>query len=1041
MQSPACPRDEVQRLKALRASHLLDTAPEEAFDDLTALAAQVCHAPISLISLVDDRRQWFKSKVGLTLTETSRDVSFCGHAILQADIMVVPDAANDARFADNPLVTGEPHVRFYAGAPLIDPDGRRLGTLCLMDHIARDLTPDQHESLRALSRQVMAQINLRRQAQELRDSEARLRLITDNARIGLVIVNEERRYTYANSAYFEIVGLPETPVVGRRVAEVLGALYDTQVRTRLDRAFNGVRIAYELERPTPHGITFNLVRYEPTDVPGGGRVVVVVITDITEQKAAAMVSRRLAAIVESSNDAIIGKDLTGVITSWNLGAEKVFGYSAAEMVGKRIHTLIPADRLAEEDEILNRIRRGESVERFETLRRAKDGRLLHVSITSSPIRDDAGVVIGASKVVRDTTVERRSAESLREREEQLRLYAEHSPVAVAMLDRNMRYLVASRRWMEDFHLGDADIVGRSHYDVFPDIPERWHEIHRRCLAGAIEKCDEDPFVRADGHTNWLRWEIRPWHRGDDSVGGIIIFCEDVTKRRDAEDALRTAEERMRFALDSAGVGIWDVDYTTGIVRWSEILERHFGLAPGTFGGTLKDFLTMVHPDDQQGVMDTVRQAMESGVDFTLQHRVIRPDGKIRILTGSGRVQKDASGKPIRGLGVSIDVTDSRTLEAQYQQAQKMEAIGRLAGGIAHDFNNLLTAILGYSDLLLDTLDVNDPNRADILEIHNAGTSAAGLTRQLLAFSRKAIVETTLLDINEVITGIHPMLTRLIGEDVEIVLALDSEPALITADHGQVEQVIMNLVVNARDAMPRGGTLTIQSEHVDLDEHYTAGHFGATPGPYVALTVTDTGVGITAEVQAHLFEPFFTTKEVGKGTGLGLATVHGIVARSGGTVGVYSEVGKGTSFRVYFPRADAAPDGDAFATAIEQRKDAAATLLVVEDAPNLRELARRLLEPLGYTVLVASSPEEATSVFNANPSIQLLLTDVVMPSASGPELADQLVAVRPDLKVVYMSGYTEDAIVHHGVLKPGVAFIHKPFTADALGRKIREALEQ
>ena len=286
-----------------------------------------------------------------------------------------------------------------------------------------------------------------------------------------------------------------------------------------------------------------------------------------------------------------------------------------------------------------------------------------------------------------------------------------------------------------------------------------------------------------------------------------------------------------------------------------------------------------------------------------------------------------------------------------------------------------------------------------------------------------------------------MLGRLIGEDVKVVLALRPELAPVKADRGQVEQVVMNLAVNARDAMPKGGTLTIETANVELDEHYAKTHATVKPGAYVALTVTDTGTGMTPEVQARLFEPFFTTKEVGKGTGLGMATVYGIVTRSGGSVGVYSEVGKGTSFKVYFPRADAAEMVVEAPTPVARRAAGTQTVLVVEDEDGLRELAKRLLQRQGYTVLVAANADEALRLFEGNPSIDVLLTDVVMPGASGPELTRQLVEQRPALRVIYMSGYTEDAIVQHGVLKPGIAFLNKPFTSETLGGKIREVLER
>ena len=440
------------------------------------------------------------------------------------------------------------------------------------------------------------------------------------------------------------------------------------------------------------------------------------------------------------------------------------------------------------------------------------------------------------------------------------------------------------------------------------------------------------------------------HALSDAVISALASVADhialgIERHRSAE-ALRTAEERMRFALEAADVGIWDMDYTTGVLRWSETLEAQYGLQPGTFGGTFEAFVERIHPDDRASVLETVGKAMKSGADFSIQHRSIWPDGTVRWLSGAGRILLGEHGEPVRGVGISLDVTERRTLEEQYQQAQKMEAIGRLAGGVAHDFNNLLTVILGYCELLLADLDPDDPRQADIAEIQKAGARAAGLTRQLLAFSRKQIIEPTLLDLNVVVADMRAMLGRLIGEDVKVVLGLRPELAPVKADRGQVEQIVMNLAVNARDAMPNGGTLTIETANVELDEHYAKTHLAVKPGPYVALTVTDTGTGMTPEVQARLFEPFFTTKELGKGTGLGLATVHGIVTRSGGSVNVYSEVGRGTSFKVYFPRADAAEMVVEAPPPVARPRAGTQTVLVVEDADGLRELARTLLRAAG-----------------------------------------------------------------------------------------------
>jgi PAS domain S-box-containing protein len=522
-------------------------------------------------------------------------------------------------------------------------------------------------------------------------------------------------------------------------------------------------------------------------------------------------------------------------------------------------------------------------------------------------------------------------------------------------------------------------------------------------------------------------------------GNLMAMIRDVTERNHALEALRTAEERMRFVLQAAQVGIWDMDYTTGVMRWSETMEAHYGLEPGSFGGTMEASIAQIHPDDRESVLTIFQMAMKTGSDFTMEYRAIRPDGTVRWLSGAGRALLEEHGGPLRAVGIVQDVTARRILEGQYQQAQKMEAVGRLAGGVAHDFNNLLTVILGYCDLVNADLEAGDRRGEDVAEIQKAGQRAAGLTRQLLAFSRQQIIAPTLLDLNRIVEDFRAMLERLIGEDVRVVLALAPALGLVKADRGQVEQIVMNLAVNARDAMPKGGTLTIETGNVELTAQHAGTRLAVTPGSYVGLTVRDTGTGMTAEVQARLFEPFFTTKESGRGTGLGLATVYGIVTQSGGNVAVHSEVDNGTAVTVYFPRAEAVEMVPDTPGAGIQPNAGTQTILVVDDEKGLRELAKRMLERQGYTVLIAGDAAEAFQLADDHPSIDLLLTDVVMPGLSGPELTRQLLAGRPTLKVIYMSGYTDDAILQHEVLKPGIAFLNKPFTGQTLGNKIREVL--
>ena len=402
--------------------------------------------------------------------------------------------------------------------------------------------------------------------------------------------------------------------------------------------------------------------------------------------------------------------------------------------------------------------------------------------------------------------------------------------------------------------------------------------------------------------------------------------------------------------------------------------------------------------------------------------------------------RDESGRVTHYLATQEDVTERRSLEAQLRQAQKMEAVGRLAGGVAHDFNNILTTIFGYAELLAGDLPADSPAREDAEEIRKAAERAAGLTRQLLAFSRQQMLEPAVLHLNDLLRDFEKMLRRLVSEDIELRLLTAPDLGNVRADPGQIEQVIMNLVVNARDAMPTGGKLLIETANAELTDQYAELHQPVVPGEYVRLAVSDTGIGMDAQTQARAFEPFFTTKERGKGTGLGLSTVYGIVKQSGGYIWAYSERHRGTTFKVYLPRVDAPADQLGRRDVTEGPLEGTETILLAEDDAMLRPLAKGLLERLGYTVLQAGDAREALSVAAAHEGeIHLLVSDVVMPGGSGRELADRLADVRPETRVLYVSGYTDEAIVHHGMLEPGIAFLHKPFTPGALARKIRQVL--
>ena len=509
------------------------------------------------------------------------------------------------------------------------------------------------------------------------------------------------------------------------------------------------------------------------------------------------------------------------------------------------------------------------------------------------------------------------------------------------------------------------------------------------------------------------------------------------ERRRAEAALRQSEERFERVFRASPIGITVSTLAEG--RYLDVNAAFLRMVGRTredvIGRTAFDIAFWHDPADRARVMDQLRggsatevEAVVRAKDGTARHALIALE------------QIDIGGVPCV-VALVHDVTAPKLLEQQLRQAQKMEAVGRLAGGVAHDFNNMLTVITSYSDLLFEDLEEGDPKRDDLTQIIKAATGAAALTRQLLAFSRQQVIQPRVLDVNAVVESTRKLLTRLIGEDVALVATLAPDLGLVMNDPGQVEQVIMNLVVNARDAMPEGGRLTIETANVDVGVEFVRDHPLAQPGRYVMIAVTDTGTGMDADTQAHVFEPFFTTKEAGKGTGLGLATVYGIVKQSGGFIWLYSEVGRGSAFKVYLPRIEAAAEPvDAAAAAPLPR--GTETVLVVEDAAAVRTVVRQMLERSGYAVLDAADGALALEIAARHHGpIHLVVTDVVMPAMGGRQLSEQLARLRPETKVLYTSGYTDDAIVRHGVLEAGVPFLQKPFTPEALVRKVREVLDK
>jgi PAS domain S-box-containing protein len=665
---------------------------------------------------------------------------------------------------------------------------------------------------------------------------------------------------------------------------------------------------------------------------------------------------------------------------------------------------------------------------------ASDGRVVWVLDQTYVVRDQQGNPLHLQGVLVDITQRRAGEESLRESEERFRGAFESSAAGMAMTSREGGILRANDRLCELLGYERHELLGRSFAELtHPDDREARQEDLAKLRSGVHESYEaERRYIRKDGTVVWCRVCASAIRDRSGSTVYDISQIQDISEERALRESLQDSEELFRALFSESLLPKLVLDDDGLIVDCNAAHTALVGRAREELIGTPVVAVSSSH-DLVQGLWE---QLIAEG-SLRTQFEFERTDGQRREVDLLAK--KDVL--PGRHLATMVDLTEQKRLEAQVRQAHKMESVGRLAGGIAHDFNNLLTAIGGYTELMLRRIPEGDPLRHDAEEIGIAAERAANLTRQLLAFSRRQVLQPRLLDLNTVVVDMENMLQRLIGEDVTLETLLEPELGAVRADPGQLEQVILNLAVNARDALPRGGTVTIETANVELRGPDAEENSCGNEGDFVLLTIADDGHGMDDEVRAQLFEPFFTTKD-GQGTGLGLATVYGIVKQSGGYIWVDSEPGAGSCFRVYLPRVEAeAPVVPGPSGLGVETPQGAETILLVEDEEIVRELVKEMLTGFGYSVLEARNGREAIDVSLAHPGpIDLLVSDVIMPGMSGPEAARVVVESRPATRVLFISGYTDSAIVHHGVLERGTEFLQKPFNSQTLAQKVRAVLD-
>jgi len=865
-------------------------------------------------------------------------------------------------------------------------------------------------------------------------------------------------------------------------------------------------------------------------------------------------------MIACSPVALYGIDLDGIVLTWNASAERLFGWTADEVIGRPL-PIIPEDKQEEFAGIRRQLMEGHGFVGLEVIRRKKDGLLFLGSLSVAPIKGAGGDIIGIMGAMLDISERKRMEAALQESEALFRkLFEEHAAVKL-LLDSDTGQIIDANKAAEAFYgwprdqlkrmkiqdintlsseavkreLEKARARNRTYFEfqhrlsdgsirdvaVFSsNIEVKGRDVLHSIIQDITERKRAEELLRAseerfskvfraspiamsiaslsDGKLTEVNdvWCKLMGFSKEEAVGynveklkivdheqrsklrkeflskGYLRLVEseittksgnkksiltsselitikdepfsinsviDITEWKRAEEALRYHEVLLREKGRIAKIGGWEFDPATGKGTWTEEVARIHDLSLDD-QTNFERGMTFYQGESRVKIEQAVKEAVELGKPYDLELELVTSKGVAKKVRTIGRPMVE-NGRVVQVRGSFQDITERCRLEEQVQQAQRLESVGRLAGGVAHDFNNMLTVILGYAELMLTDLSPTDPHFEKVRQIMEAGIRSRNLIRQLLAFSRKQVLQPEVLDLNAVVRNLEKMLRRLISEDIELMTHLAENLGAVEADPGQLEQVIMNLAVNARDAMTGGGKLTIDTAEVRLDEEYARNHEDVKPGDYVMVAVTDTGQGMDEQTRSKIFEPFFTTKEQGKGTGLGLATVYGIVKQSGGNIWCYSEPGRGTTFKVYLPRVLAGSESQEEVVVAEASPSGGEHVLVVEDEASLRGLLDRMLSSLKYRVTVAADGSEALDLIEGRGlRPDLVITDVVMPRMSGRELVERLRKIRPDIKVLFMSGYTDNAIVHHGVLDPGTPFLQKPFNLHSLATKVRELLE-
>ena len=889
----------------------------------------------------------------------------------------------------------------------------------------------------------------------LHKSEAKFRQLAEGSIAG-VHIHRNFQTIVANQAYADIFGFgspEEISALGNVRSLIAPHEQERLLRYQKMRAIGGeAPHQYEYEGRRKDGTPIWLESHVATVDWEGEPATQTTLIDITERKMAESALREseqnLSGLMNNIADSVATIDESGTILSFNRAAERAFGYRAAEVIGGRVETLMPEPHASQHHRYLSSYLKGGNSAILgkgprELEGKRKDGSTFPMELAISEMRiGERYIFIGA---IRDITERIRTEGALRESEQKLRRVFESAAIGISTNDLAGHYIETNATYQNLLGLSEDELRGKTFRDfTHPDDIEVEERAFDELLAGRMDSYQVDKrYIHKDGSPIWVNLNVALLKDAAGAIIGSLAIVEDITDRKRIEDELRISEARLAESQRIAGLGNWVWDIATNDLSWSDELYRIFGREPREFIASYPKFIAAIHPEDQTQVEEAVRQTLEEGEPYGVDHRVVWPDGSIHAVYERGEVFFDAAGKPVRMSGTAQDITARKEIEEQLLQAQKMEAVGQLTGGVAHDFNNLLAVMMGNLELIGARVEADGAVGEMVGRGVKAAERGAALTHRLLAFSRKQTLLPTSIDLNQLVAGMSDMLRRTLGETINIETGGAEDLWLCVADQPQLENALLNLAINARDAMPQGGRLKIETANISLGDELTAAQVDVEPGDYVTLTVSDTGSGIDEDTLTHVFEPFFTTKDVGKGSGLGLSMVYGFAKQSGGSAAISSILGEGSTVILYLPvlqaEADAIAESQSHSEAPQSHGE---RILVVEDDEEVRALAVSLLSDLGYETVEANCAQTALDLMAHTGAIDLVLSDVVLPGAmNGPDMVAEIQRDIPAIRIVYMTGYAEEAFDHHGKLDERTHIIHKPFRKFDFACAVRLALDE